>query len=216
MMVGREVTRRKSGAKGRRTQAERSASTKAHILETTFECLAEVGFAGTTTVLICEHGNISRGALLHHYSTKTALVSATVEYVFERRLDAFREAIISLPSGADRREVAIDLLWEQFSSRTFYVWLELLVAARTDSDLRDTTARVGRSFSGRARDLNAELFPGLGDTQAGGLLLKITFALMNGMAVDRIIPDETPVEVILDFIKMLGPAFRSGTMGSTE
>ena len=132
MMVGREVTRRKSEAKGRRTQAERSASTKAHILETTFECLAEVGFAGTTTVLICERGNISRGALLHHYSTKTALVSATVEYVFERRLTAFRDAIINLPSGVDRREVAVDLLWEQFSSRTFYVWLELLVAARTD------------------------------------------------------------------------------------
>jgi len=208
--MGREVTRRKLGAKVRRTQAERSASTKAHILETSFECLADVGYAGTTTVRVCERGGISRGALLHHYSTKTALVSATVEYVFERRIGAFREAVMALPKGVDARQKAVDLLWAQFSSRTFYVWLELLVAARTDPDLQITVTQTGRHFSERARMLTAELFPDLSGCPSGELLLQVTFTLMNGLAVDRIVPNETPTESILAFMKQLASVFLTG------
>ncbi len=196
----------------RRTQAERSASTQLHILETTFEALAELGYAGTTTVKICHRGKISRGALLHHYSTKTALVAATVEYVLERRLEAFRAGYDALPEGVNLRAAALNLLWEQFSGRVFYVWLELLVAARTDDELRDTIARVGHEFSDRARALNAELFPGVGDTEMGRLTLKFTFALLQGLAVDRIIPDDTPVEVMLAVLKGLGDALHGQAM----
>jgi AcrR family transcriptional regulator len=207
------VARQKKRPGVRRTQAERSASTQLHILETTFGALAELGYSGTTTVKICQRGKISRGALLHHYSTKTALVAATVEYVLERRLQAFRAGYAALPEGVDPRAAALDLLWEQFSGPVFYVWLELLVAARTDDELRDTIARVGHQFSARARALNAELFPGVGDTQMGRLMLKFTFAMLQGLAVDRIIPDDTPIEVMLDVLKRLGNALRGGGLG---
>ena len=42
----------------------------------------------------------------------------------------------SVPAGADRYAAAIDILWSMVSGPTFYAWLELAVAARTDAELR--------------------------------------------------------------------------------
>ena len=116
----------------RRTQQERSARTRNHILETTFECLEQVGYARTTTVEVCKRGQISRGALLHHYPSKETLVIASIKYVFDKRLDEFKSRFAEIPAVGNRRHHAIDVLWDIFSGPTFYVWLELLVAEFID------------------------------------------------------------------------------------
>ena len=125
-------------ARPRRTQAARSAATRAHLLNATIECLSELGYAGTTTTEIADRAGVSRGAQLHHFPTKAELVITAVDHLFTRRHEEFVAAIAALPAGADRAEAAIDLLWKMVSGPTFFAWLELAVAARTDPDLRDS------------------------------------------------------------------------------
>src|SRR5229473_7754051 len=86
----------------RRTQEERSASTRARLLDATISCLSELGYARTTTTEIAERAGVSRGAQLHHFPTKAELVTTAVEHLFEKRTEEFRRAFESLPESADR------------------------------------------------------------------------------------------------------------------
>src|SRR5438045_9398121 len=59
----------------RRTQAERTASTRAALLDATIDCLVEYGYAHLTTTRVVERAGVSRGAQVHHFPTKAELVS---------------------------------------------------------------------------------------------------------------------------------------------
>src|SRR5437762_2972866 len=95
----------------RRTQEERSASTRVRLLDATIECLFELGYANTTTTEIARRAGLSRGAQLHHFPTKAELVITAVDHLFARRTAEFRAAFANLPAGVDRAAAAIDLLW---------------------------------------------------------------------------------------------------------
>ena len=131
----------------RRTQAERTATTCARLLDATIDCLLDVGYARTTTTDIARRAGVSRGAQLHHFPTKAELVTAAVEHLSMRRHAEFVRAIGKLPAGEGRTVAAIDLLWSILSSGTFYAWLELLVASRTDAGLRRSMTAVTERFS---------------------------------------------------------------------
>ena len=189
----------------RRTQEERSASTRGRLLEATVDCLLERGCAGTTTTEIAARAGVSRGAQLHHFPTKAELVITAVEYLAERRHEEFMQAFAKLPPGVDRAAAAIDLLWPILSGPTFYAWLELLVAARTDPELRRSVAAATDRVMARVLQTFHALFPqsawsaGLADQPP-----KFVFALMNGMAMEKILhPDDPDLQRLLDVLKML-------------
>src|SRR4051794_21328718 len=66
-------------------QEERSRAMRARLMDATIECLVERGFGGTSTTLISERAGVSRGAQLHHFPTKNALVVAAVGHPTEGR-----------------------------------------------------------------------------------------------------------------------------------
>jgi AcrR family transcriptional regulator len=126
----------------RRTQAERTAETTAKLLDATAECLAELGYARTTTTEICRRAGVSRGAMLHHFPSKAVLVAAACEHVFEPWAEEVRTAMARVPEGDDRLAAVIDVLWSLFQDHAFAAWYELVMAGRTDPDLRPHVALV--------------------------------------------------------------------------
>jgi len=190
--------------KPRRTQEERSSAMRARLLDATVECLLELGYGGTTTVEIARRAGVSRGAQLHHFPTKAELVITAVEYLAERRHREFTEAFAKLPPGTDRATAAIDLLWPILSGPTFYAWLELAVAARTDEELRQSVAAATRRVMQMVHDTFFAIFP-----QPFGVELvddppKFVFALMTGMAVEKILnPADPALQQNLDALKVL-------------
>src|ERR1700730_8680540 len=115
----------------RRTQEERSSRMRGRLLDATVDCLARLGYAGTTTTEIAKRARVSRGAQLHHYPRKEDLVIASVEHVFRLRLEEFGKAFANIPPETDRRPIAVELLWSMFQGPIFHAWLELVVASRT-------------------------------------------------------------------------------------
>src|SRR2546421_9483418 len=87
----------------RRSQEERREATSGAVLEATVECLAERGYAGTTTTRIARGARVSRGALLHYYASKIELLTSAIEHILRRREQEFRAAFVALPADADRR-----------------------------------------------------------------------------------------------------------------
>ncbi len=193
--------------KTRRTQADRTAATRARLLDATIACLNDLGYARTSTPEIARRAGVSRGAQLHHFPTKIELVTAAVEHLFTRRHKEFLEAFDRLPAGTDRAASAIDLLWTMFSGPTFYAWLELAVASRTDPELRThftaTTDRLMETVRGTFRDLFSAP-----DTPNPFYEVAPTFvfALLDGLAIHRIQgggQQEAQTEQVLDNLKAL-------------
>ena len=172
----------------RRTQAERTATTCARLLDATIDCLLDVGYARTTTTDIARRAGVSRGAQLHHFPTKAELVTAAVEHLSMRRHAEFVRAIGKLPAGEGRTVAAIDLLWSILSSGTFYAWLELLVASRTDVGLRRSMTAVTERFSQTVERTFAELIEDpRGPSPLSDVAPFFAFALLDGLALHRIV-----------------------------
>lgn len=83
---------------------------------------------------------VSRGALLHHFASRTDLLVAAVDHLFAARLTAMYEQSLTLPR-TNRLDQAIDLLWENFQQPLSTAALELWVASRTYPDLATAIAR---------------------------------------------------------------------------
>lgn len=63
------------------TQAERTEATRGRLITTARRLFAAKGFAATSTEEILFEAAVSRGALYHHFSSKTGLFQATFEQV---------------------------------------------------------------------------------------------------------------------------------------
>ena len=191
--------------RNRRTQAERSALTRGQLLDATVECLSALGYARTTTTEIAERAGVSRGAQLHHFPTKAELVITAVGHLFDRRHAEFVDAIGRLPAGAPRTTAAIDLLWRMVSGPTFYAWLEITVAARTDPELRAPVAALTARFMETVRKTFADLFPAPADTNPlYDVAPFFVFALMDGLALEKIVTDDPErIRSVLDALKNL-------------
>src|SRR5215472_15702197 len=140
----------------RRTQAERRDATRSRLLEATVQCLADLGYAGTTTTEVARWAGLSRGAQLHHFGTRAEMVTAGVEHLHRRLLHEFRAAMASLPAGADPLDASIDVIWGLYASPLTMAWMELSLAARTDEDLRQRMAALDRRFLAGAGEAFAD------------------------------------------------------------
>lgn len=164
-----------------RTQAERSAATQARLLDATVECLADAGWARTSTTEVVRRAGVSRGAQVHHFPTKDDLVVAAIEHLFARRTEEFRDAFAELPPDERTAERAIDLLWATVQGPTFRAWLEVVVAARTDPRLWAALEPVEHRFHEDVERTFLELFPG-----APTIAVRFAFTVLDGLAVEQL------------------------------
>jgi AcrR family transcriptional regulator len=171
----------------RRTQAERSALTRTRLLDATIECLHDLGYARTSTPEIARRAGLSRGAQLHHFPTKTELVTSAVERLFARRREEFLDAFAKRDPGQDAAAAAIDILWSMVSGPTFYVWLELTVAARTDPELRAPMNALTERLATIVEETFRAIFPAPATPNPFyAVAPRFAFVLLDGLALERI------------------------------
>jgi AcrR family transcriptional regulator len=187
------------------TQAEKTAATRQKLLDATIAVLIERGYKSTSTPLISRRARVSRGGQLHHFATKQDLVAAAVEHLFRRRLDELGARLAAAPGGMlDLRSAATHLL-EVYSGETFYAWLELLVAARTDRALKRRLVALDAQFVAGAEQLcRAYLLPHAGAEEVRATT-RLILAIFDGLATHRIIADDDKLSR-----RALGTAARAG------
>ena len=83
----------------RRSQEERSAGTQRALLDAAVACLIEDGFQGFSTSTVADRAGVSRGAQLHHFPTRAALVAATIAHVFASLTEDYQRAFAALDEG---------------------------------------------------------------------------------------------------------------------
>jgi AcrR family transcriptional regulator len=123
----------------------------------TVASLFERGYGGLSTVDVAKRARVSRGGQLHHFPHKQELLTQTVAHLFELRLAELRANIEELPPSPPETRLAafIDAIWPKFKSPTYYAWLELVVASRTDRKLRKASSNLMARFAGAGSQLIA-------------------------------------------------------------
>lgn len=140
----------------RRTNAERSRDTRLRILQAAIDCLIEDGYAATSLGVIQDRAGVSRGALLHQYPSKTALLIDAIGHLSDRQFEYFKRRVLLKGDHPDW----LDVLWRSFATPLFGALLELWVAARTDKPLRDALLAQQRELRRQIRVFTLEHFGG--------------------------------------------------------
>ena len=151
---------------GRVPQEERTRAMRQRLLDATVECLVERGWSGTSTTLVSQRAGVSRGAQLHHFPSKSALVLAAVEHLSEVRGAELREAADALPAGPRRTRAVLGMLADHFTSPVFTAALELWVAARTDAELHEAVGPLEQRIGRETHRYTVELL-GVDESQPG-------------------------------------------------
>jgi AcrR family transcriptional regulator len=179
----------------RRTQAERRATTRGALVQATVDCLVELGYAGTTTNEVQQRAGVSRGALTHHFASKSDLLLAAMDHLYDDFSASILAAAATLPTGPERIRPTIQLLWERFNGPLFSAAMELWVAARTDPELRSALLPHERRLGHELRKLAIEVF---GESAArhpsAEAVYEILLTSMRGQAMTYALAPQAPRE----------------------
>ncbi len=175
------------GPDGPRWQQRKSAQTRVSILEAAIDCLANHGYARTTTQLIAETADISRGAMLHHYATKGALIEAIIAFCFYKRMEMLRDGVRNITEMQRVQEFAgLEILWQSFFTREHKAYLELNIAARTDPEVRESFIPQARRFSVLWREEGVRVFPEwAGASERLARASDLVEAVLEGLALNH-------------------------------
>lgn len=204
----------------RRSQAERTASMRARLIDAAVDCLNRLGYSATTLSTIAEAAGVSRGGMLHQFPSKVDLMLAVVAYA----------------SGADERSHQPPALNDDddklayFMSRTETTWtvliqepamakLEIMMAARSDkvlaAKLPDMFNSIEQNRRLRMWELAQEI--GIEDRDAIEAMVGLHMAAMRGLAMELLVTgDRAQVERSFALLKAYKETLISGLIAKAK
>ena len=192
----------------RRTQEERSATTRHAVLDATIECLIEHGYRGTTTTAIHERAGVSRGALTHQFGSKNELLAAAISHLADIRAN---EMLESAPQGHDPLEAGLQVLWATFKTDLFAAAIELWVASRTDDDLHATLIAAERDIARHYQKTGAVRFGALADRPGFVRGMEAVVIHMRGAALTGVLRRSSKdTETIAECMAIMRTALATG------
>jgi AcrR family transcriptional regulator len=111
----------------RRSQAERTAETRAKVIAAVIHCVGDLGYAGATAVEITRRAGVTWGAVQHHFGGKDGLFLAVVEESFAHFAARLSDIALEDQSLEKRVSLFVDGAWQHFSSATYRATFEILL-----------------------------------------------------------------------------------------
>lgn len=188
-----------------RRQAERTASTRARLLDATIAALSESGYARTTTTEVCRRAGVSQGALFKHFPSKTALVCRAAEHLFAALIADFRLAFAAVAREDDRVAAAVRALWAVFREPRLQAAFELYLAARTDAGLAAALRPVYDHHTENLRREAGALFPEAAAANADfAAIVDLVVSALQGVAMGgEALRDDARDERLLEYVTRL-------------
>jgi AcrR family transcriptional regulator len=174
----------------REPRQDRSRATRERLLQTAVDCLAELGWAGTTMTVVAERAGVSRGSAQYHFRTREELVTAAVEHLSEVRLTQMRREAARLPAGEAHTEAVLRILVRLYTGPLFRAALQLWVAASADAALRARVQPLEVHLGREAHRIAVELLgaderlPGVRETVQG------TLDMLRGLGLAALLADD--------------------------
>jgi AcrR family transcriptional regulator len=173
----------------RRTQEERTATTRAKVIGASIDCLSQRGFAESTTSVIAEAAGISRGAMVHHFPSKDDLLIAVVEHVLDDSLSSYGAQLMAIADPRERLLATPELAWKGILSPGYMAWLEIWIGTRGNAPLtekfRATYDRVNRRAAQAMRRMAVDA--GVDDLERIERIRMLFLGAMRGLAIEAVV-----------------------------
>ncbi len=169
-----------------RSRSERTADSRALILDAAVACLVSDGYAGASTLAVQARAGVSRGRLLHHFpSREELLVAAASHLVNEMLAEAADQAEqLDVADPVERVERCVELNWALFQKPPFWAAMELWNAARTDEALRAALRTEERRLNQAIRAAADRIWgPAAKANPRYPVLRELLFTSMRGVAI---------------------------------
>ncbi|MFC9875780.1 TetR/AcrR family transcriptional regulator [Nocardia salmonicida] len=140
----------------RRTQAERSASTRAAVIRAARELFGQFGYGAVSTIAVAEAAGVSRGALYHQFGEKRDLFEAVFEDLERSLVEVIATAVAEARAEDPIESLIVGCLaWLQASTATEVRRIALLDAPAVlgwarwrEIELRHTIGLVENAMAG--------------------------------------------------------------------
>ncbi|PJI50100.1 MAG: TetR family transcriptional regulator [Pseudomonas sp.] len=162
-------------------------ATRQRLLDAAVSSLIERGAAATTTLEVQRRSGASRGALLHHFPTHAALLSATIEELVRRNDQAVREAELTMADVLNPVERAIRILSAMSLQPAFLAELELWAASRTDCDLQAAIRGAEREARTERERVVESLFSAVQENPNYEAVKSLSVEFLRGMALSSVL-----------------------------
>ena len=116
--------------KKRRTQEERSETTRAQLIDAAVSCLSELGYLESTVAVVAGRAGVSRGAVQHHFGSRAELLIAVVDDL-GLALSRTKEIATDIPIR-ERVSQSIDQTWQLLRSPHFKAVVQIWLAMQSD------------------------------------------------------------------------------------
>jgi AcrR family transcriptional regulator len=175
----------------RRTQAERSETTRKQLLDAAAKLIRQKGFGGLRTIEVAKVAGVSRGALLHHFPSKHVLVVAVLTYVNEITFTQSTRRAQQARSSRDPIEEIIKDAQDFFLGDYFFIELAIAMSDESTRRLRRETHQFTRQtrFSIEAAWLDTLISSGI-PKQLASDILALTLSAVRGFSVRLLIEND--------------------------
>ena len=154
------------------------------LLEAAAKLIRKNGFGGLRTMEVAKLAGVSRGALLHHFPSKHALVVEVLTYVNEMNFaQSTRRARLARSSGDPIGEIIEDAK-DYFLGDHFFIGLAIAMSDESTRRLRRETSELTRQtrFSIEAAWLDTLISSGI-PKQLASDILALTLSVVRGFSV---------------------------------
>ena len=160
---------------------------RAKLLDATIQSLLEAGYAATTTRRVAELAGVSQGAQSHHFPRRVDLVGAAIQRLADRRIAELHELAAQFPTDRTQRlRALLDVLWADFSSDTFVVYVKLWVAAADDAELYERMVPIERRLARATVELAVSLAGDLTALDGWERQMQLALTVVRGLALTEL------------------------------
>jgi AcrR family transcriptional regulator len=171
----------------RKTQPERTDATRRKLIEAAISCLAEKGYADTSTTVVADRAGVSRGSIFYNYPTKADLMLAVIDHVYEQDTRLYDETLKDI---ADEREYALALTrlsWRAFSAPGGMAVMHIVLEGSRDPELKDRlAARLARVSERSEARLSARAPKGPARARLRTVAARVHVAALRGLAMELV------------------------------
>jgi AcrR family transcriptional regulator len=126
-------------------------------MEATVKMIEARGYAGATLELIAEAAGVTRGSILHHFSTRAQLMTEVVQWIYDTEIEEYTKLLEAQPGRGSHFSDWPEIVWEVLRQPRSVAALEILQARRNDPELAanldPVQARIERNSFNRVRHL---------------------------------------------------------------
>lgn len=175
----------------RRTQAERSETTRTKLILAAIGLMRTRGYGGLRTAEVSDAAGVSRGAQLHHFPTKHELILATMRFMNERITVESRRRALAAKNAEDPVAGIIVDAKDFFFSDFFFVSLAVAMGDARDDDLRRQSLPLSRESRFAVEKAWLETFVAHSiPRKLAGDVIALTLSIIRGFTVRSFIDND--------------------------